>query len=223
MSTTASLMITLRRRNPDGPHEVRTVEHTQDGVNQRMSFAQVRTTAGVFHPNLAVLVEDAARRMGNERSAISSPDTIVSLPGLVLGRMYVSTPGAVGMADRNVMVMFRSVVGAFRCAFLEDYGFDTATASLRDEIETKLLADIATPVLDLLTGLCDGSPPPSGASVLAARLERLSRDRDEIVFYLDMLKRYVQNEEHRARYIEREAELHDSGHLALNSVRSLAK
>jgi len=197
----ATLMITLRRKGPGSPHEVRTVEFTEDGVNQRMSSAQVRTTAGVFHPTLALVIEDAARNIGQTRSAVSSPDKVVSLPGLVLGRMYVSTPGVAVSGEQGVMVMFRSAIGAFGGALLD--GFTVQAATFRDEIEARLLSDIATPILDLLAGLGHVSPHRDCATALTARLDKLAEDRDEIVFYINLLKRYVQNAHHRETFVNR--------------------
>ena len=198
MTLKASITIILQRVDHTAPHEVIAVEYRRAAIHHRIRFSDSSAPEDVFHAPLAQCLMRAISNLDGDTTIYTEPDLIVPLDGIALGRLR-SISNTRRDGSQQLVIRFQNVVGCFQAAFLDEFGLQPAELSPQEEIETKLLSDIARPMLDVLHVIETPVLPEGAREALDSLLHRLRRDRDEIGFYIELLKRHVQSSERRKR------------------------
>jgi len=185
-----SLSVILRRQASSAAFQVVSLVFSRGALRHRMTLAQPTPPAELLQPELETVVARCIATLPAIRAVVTDPTFVKAMPGLVVARLRVmSLSDSDGM--HQVVISFRDVVGAFQNALLPGFGFEAAAQCHRDTIETMLLGDVAQPILDALYALDQAPPDAVPHAALTARLDKLRETRDELCFYLELLKRYV--------------------------------
>ncbi|MEM8554098.1 MAG: hypothetical protein AAGF71_04640 [Pseudomonadota bacterium] len=170
---------------------VRSVEVPMHGFVHKLVFNEDRDHSEVFVPELANML-GGYLSAENKPGLTTAPDMILDLPGAVLGRLRVlRIKGAQGRMQ--VFVRFAYFIGGIQAAFRDRTCFDTPTLTHREALATAILTDICMPTLDLAALSAATGAGDTTQERMVNRLEDMQRRQDDLVFYVELLKRYVQH------------------------------
>lgn len=191
--------ITLRQDPATSEYRVRAVDVKAQHVKHRVSFARDERINAAFSSVMVESIESLLSQINQDNMVFSLPDKIIETQGLILGRlrMLVSTTTD-GL--RNVILRFAHFIGHFQNAFAAQFGFETAPVTQKRLAETAVFLDIATPVLNIVSALADGTLPDGSKPAVEARLKKLHMDTQELRFHLELLRRHtIQNSDNAPR------------------------
>lgn len=191
-SQTDMLSIQLRSEAGSGVYQVDSVDIFQPSFRHRLTFSGDKDFAAILSQNLSDYVTTLIDRIDRDTMVLSEPDAVLELPGLVLGKLRVLVHTAANRT-RQVIVRFAYFIGGVQAAFRVKTHFELPTISHREALAVAALHDICIPVFDVVSSAIsgifdDGSLPAHSPKV---RLSRLSDVESDLLFYLQLLKRYV--------------------------------
>lgn len=168
-----------------------------DEFRHRISFREGLDLDRAFAPALEAEIRDIVTRAPAANKVFAAPDHVIELPGLVLARLRVLTFDA-GQGMTKIIVRFKYFIGAIAAVFKRQHYLDTPTLPHREAAAIMALEDICLPACDL--ALLAHAPPLSltGRDRLERRIEQMFDQRDELHFYVDLLKRFVCHADPRA-------------------------
>lgn len=167
---------------------VRSCEVIGKNFRNRTSFGERATIESAFSDRMAQTIKEALGKLSMRTEVLALPSLSVEMPELALARARII---ATKLADGsiNVIMRFKSFVGAINTAFREDVGFNTRLDTLNSAMATMVLEDIALPILNICTALKQRPAGPPGE--FDAVEERLARKSQELGFQIELLKRFV--------------------------------
>ncbi|MCD9149721.1 hypothetical protein [Pseudophaeobacter flagellatus] len=173
----------------DRPPEVRSCEVVQQHFRNRTSFTSELGFRDVFVRDVAAGLEACLTKLSlKEAEVVSFPTLVIESPGLILAGAHVmSNFGKDG--SLNIIVRFQIFLGGINHAFKANIGFDDYICNQNVKTSTRVLSDIAMPLLDLSAAAEVGL---SGDSARMAEFgKELAKKSRELSFYVELVKRYV--------------------------------
>lgn len=190
-SKTDMLSIQLSLESSHTEYQVDSVDIYQPNFKHRLSFSGEKSVAEVLSPRLAEYITALLKRLDQDTMVLSEPDAVVDLPGLVLGKLRVLVHTA-KTKSRQVIVRFAYFIGGVQAAFRVATHFELPTLSHREALAVAALHDICIPVFDVVSSAIGGLfDDHTARSSPRERLSRLSDVESDLLFYLQLLKRYV--------------------------------
>lgn len=190
-SQTDMLSIQLSLETPNSDYQVDSVDIHQPNFRHRLTFSGNKEVDAILSPRLAAYIADLLNRLDLETMVLSEPDAVVDLPGLVLGKLRVLVHAAKTKA-RQVIVRFAYFIGGVQAAFRVSTHFDLPTLSHREALAVAALHDICIPVFDVVSSALGGLFDDNARQETPrTRLQKLSDVESDLLFYLQLLKRYV--------------------------------
>lgn len=177
----------IARRNE--PTLVRSCEIKGNTFNNRTSFGEGATLRQAFAAPLVHALNGTLAKLSFKTEVLSLPEFICEIAGLTLRGIHVM---ATRLADGavNIIMRFLSFVGGINHALAPEIGFDDPAFDEGQAIATKVLEDIATPLLNICTSAVLGLKDTNDK--LGAFGRKLSVHTDEIQFRTHLLRRYVE-------------------------------
>jgi hypothetical protein len=168
---------------------VRSCEIIGDQFRNRTSFGDRPRLENTFSERMAREIGICVRKLSMQTEVLALPSLQIQLPGLSLsGARLVATRLTNGTV--NVILRFKSFFGKINAAFRNNLGFDTRLDHVNSVLATKVLDDIALPLLNICTAL-DQDPAADPSSRMAKITRHLSAHSHEIRFQVELLKRFV--------------------------------
>ncbi|KMW59726.1 hypothetical protein AIOL_004709 [Candidatus Rhodobacter oscarellae] len=184
------LLITLQINASDQKRRdwtVRKVAHKTGAFENCITFRTPETLESAFPAAFAALVGRHLRESQARPNMLSLPDAFVELQDLVLGGMrivfYKCRDGV-----QQAVVRFKRMVGTLRGLF-RDLRYIDAADQVCDQTSLRALLGLIHPCLQLTS--IDGETADSAPQSVGNALETLRRNRDELSFYEQLIKRYV--------------------------------
>lgn len=172
-------------------YQVDSVDIYQPNFRHRLTFSSDKAVGAILSEKLAEYVNGVLGRIEQDTMVLSEPDAVLDLPGLVLGKLRVLVHTGAQLT-RQVIVRFAYFIGGVQAAFRVRTHFDLPTVSHREALAVAALHDICIPVFDVVSsavsGLFEDSPY---RHTPRERLSKLSDVESDLLFYLQLLKRYV--------------------------------
>lgn len=192
-STTAvarSFMINLTI-TADKRYEVRSCEVQSEQFRNRTSFGRGATLETAFAPALAREIRACLARLSDRTEVLSLPGFAVQAPGLSLRGVHVM---ATRLADgaTNVILRFLHFLGGINAALAGSLGFSPSPQDERQAIATRILQDIAGPLLNICTSAALDLKETNNA--LGAFGRKLAANTSEIYFRIDLLRRFLESD-----------------------------
>lgn len=170
---------------------VDSVDIHQPNFRHRLSFTRDKEVEAILSPKLADYINALLAKVDQDRMVFSIPDAVVDLPDLVLGKLRVLVHTAQDKT-RQVIVRFSYFIGGVQAAFKVATHFKLPSISHREALAVSALHDICIPVFDVVssavTGLFDDGMRDFSPR---ERLSKLADVESDLLFYLQLLKRYV--------------------------------
>ena len=186
-------MLSIRLSQVDGADRfhVDSVDISQPNFRHRLTFTKKNNVDAILAPQLADYVNNLLDRIDQDTMVFTEPEAVVDLPGLVLGRLRMLVHTAENYA-RQVIVRFSYFIGGVQAALKVDTHFQLPTVTHREALAVAVLHDICIPVFDIvssaISGLFEDSTFKSSAQ---ERLQQFSDVENDLLFYLELLKRYI--------------------------------
>ena len=185
----AMFSLTLLREVEDGPYKVIAVDVRQPNHRHRITLSKNNEVGKALSSWLAAHVRELLTKIDRSEMVIYEPDAVFELPGLVLGRLRMLVHTNLRKV-RQVILRFSYFVGGLQAAFRFDTHIKEPVVTERDAMSVAVISDICHPAFDILspdgTGLV-----PLGRSATKEEVERYGRQKEELAFYVDLLRRYV--------------------------------
>lgn len=177
----------LARRN--APTLVRSCEIKGNTFNNRTSFGEEVTLRHAFSAPLVRALEGCLSKLSYKTEVLSLPEFLYEASGLTLRGIHVM---ATRLADGaiNIIMRFLSFVGGINHALAPEIGFDDPVQEEGQAIATKVLEDIAAPLLNICTSAVLGLKDTN--EMLGAFGRKIAGQTDEIQFRTHLLRRYVE-------------------------------
>lgn len=154
----------------------------------RTSFAKRAGLCEVFTDAVAEGIAKCLEQVDEQAQVISLPDLLIEADGLTLaGAHIVSQPLENGAV--HVLLRFKLMLGGINRAFKEDIGFDDFVIDQNAHLSSKVLSDLALPLLNICAaaeaGLLEAAPPLQefGAHMI--------EQAQEIYFQIELVKRFA--------------------------------
>lgn len=179
----------LRDLGSEAPRQWRVehVHHKTDRFDNTVRYASPPTLEDSLPRPLVRVLHDFLADRAAVPQMLSAPDLVLDLPNVVLGSMLIIMHKAKDGLQR-IKVRFKRMVGEIGALIL---GSETGkpSAELCDHVAVRTILGLITPCLQL-TSIDQATALRQPASVQTA-LALLERNRDEIAFYEQLLKRFV--------------------------------
>ncbi|WP_299875574.1 hypothetical protein [uncultured Sulfitobacter sp.] len=177
----------IARRNE--PTLVRSCEIKGSTFNNRTSFGEGVTLRHAFAAPLVRALDDCLSKLSYKTEVLSLPEFLCEVAGLTLRGIHVM---ATRLADGaiNIIMRFLSFVGGINHALAPEIGFDDPVHEEGQAIATKVLEDIAAPLLNICTSAVLGLKDTN--EMLGAFGRKIASQTDEIQFRTHLLRRYVE-------------------------------
>ena len=173
-------------------YRVGSVQIVSDDMRNSYCFGAGRSIESVFIPEFSRSFLGTLNRQDLQDSPLDLPDFSMILPGVGMSGLRIKLVQEGGEA-RRVTLHFRRYVGDILRVLCFLPAAELSPARVRERIAVEVLRDIVTPVFDLMS-LCHPSSRDAvknHSDAIAARLDRLAAQQEEIKFYTGMLARYV--------------------------------
>lgn len=187
------LSIQLSQRPGREGFVIDSVDIVQPNFRHRLSFSNGQSYEHVLTPKLAEYVATLVSSIDRDAMIFSEPEAVVDLPGLVLGRLRMLVHTAKDAA-RQVIIRFAYFIGGVQSAFQVETHFKLPTVTHREAIAVAALHDICIPVFDIVSSVVAGLfNDDSGPVATRGRLDRFAEVESDLLFYLELLKRYIKS------------------------------
>ncbi|KMW60300.1 hypothetical protein AIOL_000453 [Candidatus Rhodobacter oscarellae] len=187
------LSIQLSQAPGDAGFIVDSVDIAQPNFRHRLSFSNQNGVDAILSPKLAKYVQKLLGSINKDAMVFSEPDTVVELPGLVLGRLRMLVHTGANLA-RQVIIRFAYFIGGVQAAFGIETHFSLPSVNHREALAVAALHDICIPVFDVVSNVLGGLFGDDTAQRSAQeRLSRFTELESELLFYLELLKRYIKS------------------------------
>lgn len=175
-------------RDPAGQVSVLACEVISSSFTNRTVFHGKSGLFDVLVDDLAAAVSRMLQALNGRRQVVSLPEFLLELPDLILSSVHMIVSEAADGAQK-ILLRFKRAFGHLGGALRARIGFDGPAPAAAEEIATDVLADIATPLLNLCR-----APAPNGLREeqrMYQAQQNLADRAEEIAFYAELLKRYV--------------------------------
>lgn len=187
------LSIQLSQQPGQDGFVIDSVDIVQPNFRHRLSFSNGQSYEQVLSPKLANYVGELVASIDRDAMIFSEPDAVVDLPGLVLGRLRMLVHTAKDTA-RQVIIRFAYFIGGVQSAFQVETHFKLPTVNHREAIAVAALHDICIPVFDIVSSVVSGLfNDDTGPVATSGRLDRFAEVETDLLFYLELLKRYIKS------------------------------
>lgn len=186
---------------------VRSCEILQKQFRNRTSFTSNVRLKDVFVETIADGLQSCIDRLSLEEAEVFAlPHFKLDIPGLVLGNaQLMATKKNDGSV--NIIFRFRFFFGGLAEAFKREVQFDDFVQDQNGFTSTKVLSDLAMPLLDLCiaaeAGLLEASEN------LGAFGRTLAERAHEVRFQIDLVQRYVDSIDRRNEFENERIEEHN--------------
>ncbi|EPX80658.1 hypothetical protein [Litoreibacter arenae] len=183
-----SLSVTVVKEGFDS-FRVSSLELVSDDIANSYSFRKGRPLDVVFVPEFARTLLTLLLRTPVEDEAVLMPDFAFSHTGIGLSGLSLHAE-----PDGRVIVMrFKRYVGDMRRVLQFEQSTELSPADMRERIAVDVLEDIISPIFDMLALADMGGRDVLNlhADAIAARLDKVAAQQEELKFFIGLLKRYV--------------------------------
>ncbi len=182
--------VTLMRTDGSGEVKALFADVHSDEFRHRISFREGLALGGAFAPAFESELREILLKVSGANTVFAAPDHVIELPGLVLARLRVLTYAA-GEGMTKITVRFKYFIGALSAVFKRQRYLDAPTLTHREAVAVMALEDVCLPACDLAVLAHAPALSLSGRNRLEQRIEQMAAQRDELHFYVDLLKRFV--------------------------------
>lgn len=175
-----------------GTVQVRSCEITDNALRNRTSFSEFCDLHSVFVSRFADFLETCLASLSGDKEAFVLPTTVIELPGLSLARLQIMVSA---MADgcKSIRLGFQTVIGGINNVFQPNVRFNTTVGDQNAQMSAKVLSDIAMPLLNLLSVKDSAAAKADG--MMDVFLRKIADRSDELIFQIELLKRFVSQQE----------------------------
>ena len=170
---------------------VRSCELKDRNFRNRTSFGEGAYLEHVFCDAVARALKSGITSLQGKSEVLSIPSVLVEIPGLTLVGLHLIVT-KLKDATLNVIARFGSFIGGINRAFAHNIGFDDYLTEEKSVLTTKVLEDIALPLLDICAfaenDLATSDPKLRHFGV------RLTEQSLQLRFKIELLKRFIDQE-----------------------------
>ncbi|WP_424928110.1 hypothetical protein [Amaricoccus tamworthensis] len=171
----------------DGGINVRSCEVVGPGFRNRTSFQGKSELDHVLVSELSGAISSCLDKIKDGSRALSLPDFVVEMPGLILAGVRVFVSLAVD-GVKNVIFRFLEFVGGINHAFKASVGLEMSATSQMERLAMNILSDLCLPLLNLCKA-AELAQIGDNSRMCKYLVERAN----EVEFQAELLKRFVFN------------------------------
>jgi len=179
-------------RKPGGEFLVSSIALVKTGLRNEYVFDPAKPLGCLFGKGLAECCEAHLLSLSMASNDIRVPDFFFEIPGLTLSGMLIQrTRQQDGVEE--IALRFRNYIGAIKSVFLFDTAMCFTPVSVRERIAIDVLQDILTPLFDIMSLALPERRAfiQDHAPAIQQRLDQLTTKREDLLFFLGLLQRYV--------------------------------
>ena len=176
---------------PEHECHVRSCELKDRNFRNRTSFGKGANLEQVFCGPVASALRGGIASLQGKNEVLSIPSLLVEIPGLTLLGIHLIVT-KLSDASLNIIARFGSFIGGINNAFAQNIGFDDHLTDQKTVLATKILEDIALPLLDI----CEFAENDLATTdpMFGRFGARLTEQSFQLRFKIELLKRYIDQE-----------------------------
>ncbi|RPE71444.1 hypothetical protein EDD53_0563 [Pacificibacter maritimus] len=188
---TQKFIVNLAIAEDEVPY-VKSCEVINGTFRNRTSFSRDFVIDKIFTQKVALGIQHCIDKLTQKNEVVSLPTYVVEAEKIVLAGANVISR-ANDQNGANIILRFNLFLGSISGAFNPEIGFQNSLEGPTDAVSMEILSDIAMPLLNLCIAV------ETGDALDARRaqkfLDTLSDRSYEIKFQIELIKRFVENNE----------------------------
>ena len=184
------LSLQIVKDDTTGAIHIKSIEIAQPNFHHRMTFKDDSTIEDVITAEFSEYLVGLLKQLDGHKKIVSVPDAIFSLPGIAMGRLRLMARSK-GANPRRIIVTFKYLIGSLQRVIRPNMDYQFPTISVQDTLNLSNLKDLVLPIAEGVDGakegFAEGEAPFRGQA--EQKLEHVEQD---LLFYIELLKRYVQ-------------------------------
>ncbi len=174
-----------------GDVKIRSIVVHQQEFKHRITFYDKNSLQDVLTADFVDYLLAFLRQIDQSQSFFISKDTMYSTPGLAMGRMRILAHKSKNK-KRHLMVGFKYLIGSLQQVMRSKTSYDFPNITAEDSLATSNLRDILAPISKSVDQAIDGFAEGK-EEFLGAKNQRLMDTENDLLFYIQLLKRYVKS------------------------------